>query len=881
MSQLPNYQITANPVSTFETYGEGAPAAPAAMPGTPAAPVVNPLLGKLASLSQTAAGFFAEKQRRQAIKDVKTGKQLSPEEYQQILEENRKGNALSVAGLVDKGIMAPAENPYVQMGQKVAIAGINSDMMTDYINANLAADFEKDTDGIRTSDDPRAAGAAYLSRLIQGADGLNVDKSFEQDYYYSSALEKRMGSLRGAFQKSLMGLRVERASLDFQQGIKSSIIKAVQPVDETVPQGIVRVPAIEIENIIADPQNRAAFGSNFLNETAGLYLVELAAQGNPEALDALKTSKLSNGQNLIQASKAVEIEYESKKPVIERKMQEVFNQGLGARNQKLRETVEQQFIQAFSLNQTRIDDMSIKQIADQMGGLVSRTTTGWAINLPNKDGTGVTQTTINMNALAEESRKVAFERRFASLMQLDVPDGIRRSDLGMDEMTARIVAAAETTRNNGEYKDQVLDARLRRGVGSINALMSDPGRAVNADGSESLDSQQAMDALMHYRRMQAEVGMAAQYFSAEEQANLYILDLLEQGSQGPLGQLSDSQMPSGIVSAVSRMKGFDDKASSGERGKLKEALREKIPERLRGDPGMIAQLIAIGEVQVALTNGDGEKVANSLLEDFVRQGDNFIFSSLHGPTILKGDGKVLLSDAVEFAADPSNKATEGSIAADIRAIAEEQTPLGEKKSDWIRENIHFVSAKGPQKALMLAAKDGTMWQGSRLYNREALEQDLRVRVSGASAAKQEAIEEQRNALPPAPEGFIRSIKEPFIMQGVRGQDSSSFLDKMEGGGIDFRSPEEIGIFRLLDFNSPEEIKEMQKKHREIIEGAFDPLNSVRFPTDRQVIDTFMDVVNWIGKFAFTPHPNSALGRRKEVAGEAVNFGKRIVEGTGK
>ena len=840
MSQLPNYQITARPVSNFETYGEGAPSAPAAMPGTPAAPVVNPLLGKLASLSETAAGFFAEKERLKAIKGVKEGKQLSPEQYQQILEENRKGNALSVAGLVDKGIMAPAENPYVQMGQKVAIAGINSDIMTDYINANLAADFEKDTDGIRTSDDPRAAGAAYLSRLMQGADGLNVDKSFEQDYYYSSAFEKNMGALRKAFQKSLMGLRVERASLDFQQGIKSSIIKAVQPVDETVPQGIVRVPAIEIEKIIADPQNRAAFGSNFLNETAGLYLVELAAQGNPEALDALNNSKLSNGQNLIQASKAVEIEYESKKPVIERKMQEVFTQGLGARNQALRETVEQQFIQAFSLNQTRIDDMSIKQIADQMGGLVSRTTTGWAINLPNKDG-GVTQSAINMNALAEESRKVAFERRFAALMQLDVPDGIRRSDLVMDEMTARIVASAETTRNNGEYKDEVLDARLRRGVGSINALMSDPGRAVNADGSESLDSQQAMDALMHYRRMQAEVGMTAQYFSAEEQANLYILDLLEQGSQGPLGQLSDSQMPSGIVSAVSRMKGFDDKAFSGEQRKLTEALRDKIPERLRGDPGMIAQLIAIGEVQVALTNGDGEKVAASLLEDFVRQGDNFIFSSLHGPTILKGEGKVLLSDAVEFAADMSNKAAEGSIAADIREIASEFGPGGDEQADWIRENIHFVSAKGPQKALMLAAKDGTMWEGSRLYSREALKQDQRVRVSAASAAKQEAIEEQRNALPPAPEGFIRSIKEPFITQGSRQQDATFFPYKMEGG-----------------FNNPEEIKEMQKKHREIIEGAFDPLNSFRFPTDRQVIDTFMDVVNWFGKF--TLNPDSAIGR---------------------
>jgi len=66
MSQLPNYQITASPVSNFETYGEGAPSAPAAMPGTPAAPVVNPLLGKLASVSSTGVRHCgaAEKQKR-------------------------------------------------------------------------------------------------------------------------------------------------------------------------------------------------------------------------------------------------------------------------------------------------------------------------------------------------------------------------------------------------------------------------------------------------------------------------------------------------------------------------------------------------------------------------------------------------------------------------------------------------------------------------------------------------------------------------------------------------------------------------------------------------------------------------------------------------
>jgi len=353
-----------------------------------------------------------------------------------------------------------------------------------------------------------------------------------------------------------------------------------------------------------------------------------------------------------------------------------------------------------------------------------------------------------------------------------------------------------------------------------------------------------MDGLMHYRRMRAEVGLESAYLSADEQATFYLLDLLEQGSQGPLGQLSENQIPSGMVSAISRLKGVDTKGFTGERTKLREALSD-LPRRLRGDVGLIGQLTQIGEIQVALTNGDGEDIAKQILDNFVQEGDNYIFSSLTGPVITDPDN--LLSTAVEFASDLSNKAAEGSIAADIRAIADNEAIPVEDQPDWIRENIHFVGAKGPQKALMLASKDGIMWEGSRLYTAEALRSDLEIRTSAESTAKQEAEIQKREELKktdqPAPENFIRSIKEPFIMQGVRAQDATFFRDKMEGG-----------------FNSPEEIKEMQKKHREIIEGAFDPLNSFRFPTDRQVIDTFMDVVNWIGKFAFTPHPNSALGR---------------------
>lgn len=315
MSQLPNYQITANPVSTFETYGEGAPAAPAAMPGTPAAPVVNPLLGKLANLSATAAGFFAEKERRQAIKDVKTGKILTPEQQLQIAQEARNGNALSVASLVEKGIMAPDENPYVQIGQKTAIANLNAEILADRLDQMVVSDFENDVDGIRTADNPRAAEATYLARILEGGDGgLNVDNSFKDDFYYTSAFERSFSRVRSAFHDTVNGMRIKRSREDHVAGVQSDIRRALitQPVDPSVPENIARPPVnttAQVEEIIRSPQYRAAYGGDDLLQTSGLYLIELAKDGNLEALEALHDAKLTNGQNILDASDVVDAEY--------------------------------------------------------------------------------------------------------------------------------------------------------------------------------------------------------------------------------------------------------------------------------------------------------------------------------------------------------------------------------------------------------------------------------------------------------------------------------------------------------------------------------------------------------------------------------------------
>ena len=315
MSQLPNYEITANPVSTFETYGEGAPAAPAAMPGTPAAPVVNPLLGKLANLSATAAQFFAEKEKRKAIRDEKTGRILTPEQQLQIAQEARDNNALSVASLVEKGIMASDENPYVQIGQKKAIANLNAEMLADRLDQLVVSDFENDVDGIRTADNPRAAEATYLARILGGGDGgLNVDNSFKDDFYYTSAFERSFSRVRSAFHDTVNGMRIKRSREDHVAGVQSDIRRALitQPVDPSVPENIARPPVsttAQVEEIIRSPQYRAAYGGDDLLQTSGMYLIELAKDGNLEALEALHDAKLTNGQNILDSSDVVDAEY--------------------------------------------------------------------------------------------------------------------------------------------------------------------------------------------------------------------------------------------------------------------------------------------------------------------------------------------------------------------------------------------------------------------------------------------------------------------------------------------------------------------------------------------------------------------------------------------
>ena len=742
----PTIQVTASPVSAFTTFGKGAPAAPAAPAGAPAQPIdtLTPIANQFQALSETAFKYFQGVQQREDQEALTIAEREAQNLEIEQLAQLRKDNALNYASLVDKGLMDATENPWAEVGAKRGLAKLNSRMARAEINSNLALDFEKNTDKLQSAADPVAAMSAYIQSKLNP---LGLDEATINDYYYASNFEKEFGQVLESATNSLVKLRLEKGQSDALIALRNDVADALAEGPEIDPAlvGILGESPSKTERVellLSDYRYRGHLGNETHERVVGSYLLELAKDGDIDADQALKEARLSNGKKLFDTMKG---EYELASSTIEAAQRRVFGEGLAVRNQALEESVKDHFIQRFA-ELPVFDDDQIDMLASQLGGLVSKTAEGWAINLPTKEGT-VRQVSLNIDTLRKQAGKVAFKRNFDSL-----------SAEGLDPMTARIKAAAITNRYHGGHVDTQLQATFTNSIGAINELMSNPE-------ADDVTAALAMDGLMHYRRMRAEVGLEAAYLSADEQATFYLLDLLEQGSQGPLGQLSENQIPSGMVSAISRLKGVDTKGFTGERTKLREALSD-LPRRLRGDVGLIGQLTQIGEIQVALTNGDGEEIANEILNNFVQQGDNYIFSSLTGPVITNPD--TLLSTAVEFAADLSNKAAEGSIAADIRAIADNEAIPVEDQPDWIRENIHFVGAKGPQKALMLASKDGIMWEGSRLYTAEDLNTDIRLRVS--EDARQE-MEEAVKSLRPSD----TQSRAPIPYQGNAGE----YLDALE------------------------------------------------------------------------------------------------------
>ena len=298
----PNRQVTSSPVSAFTTFGEGAPAAPAALPGTPARPVdtVTPLARQFQALSETAFSYMAamrqDENKRTEEEFATAAGNLSMSEIEKLKEE-RKQNQISVASLMDSGKLKASDNPWAKVGAMRGLAELNARETRMQLDRELKVDFDK---GEIT--DPDQLGKYILDR----SNPLGLSGDVLGNYYYSSNYEKSLGVVRERATLKLNDLIVEKAEEDAILSTQARITDALDettlmPVDPALvdilddkrPSSVDRINAI-----LADGGNRAHLGNNRHNEVVTDYLITLAKSGRVDALQALNEATLSNGSRL-------------------------------------------------------------------------------------------------------------------------------------------------------------------------------------------------------------------------------------------------------------------------------------------------------------------------------------------------------------------------------------------------------------------------------------------------------------------------------------------------------------------------------------------------------------------------------------------------------
>ena len=185
-------------------------------------------------------------------------------------------------------------------------------------------------------------------------------------------------------------------------------------------------------------------------------------------------------------------------------------------------------------------------------------------------------------------------------------------------------------------------------------------------------------------------------------------------------------VPGNLRGAARRLQRFDPNKNPDKRKEFRDRLGTSLKDV---DSNQYNRMQEMGEIFIALDLvPDAQKFADSLIEDgFFITGENYNYSFLSGINFTEEERETFLDGTIDFAANPKNKAPEGSIAAEIRSIEEEFNITGEPAQQWISTSIRFVENTNPQGGLMIVGKNG-MSYGQKIYKRSDFENEVRTVV---------------------------------------------------------------------------------------------------------------------------------------------------------
>ena len=699
----PSYDVIANPISAFTTFGEAAPNPEATVEGMPAPPIdeYGPLLAQFTQLSNTLTGLYFDQQRKQDKVAGARGSASIEESAQQLLQE-RKGNALSIASLVDQGVLSDEENPWFYVGAKRALARLSTQAIEDQLNSNFQSDFANNEADLNSDPEPAVAMAKYLGSKTNP---LNLSEDILGDYYYSSNFENSFSKIRRRATTRLIEFRNEKARNDQANAIRADVVDALRNPSTSLdlPEGAVDVDGEPIQAldhkqsvaaVISDYQNRAVFGNQRLTEIVGGYLIELAEDGDVVALDALQNSTMSNGQTLLD-NDAVKAAYELAIPAIQRGMNNYSEQTRKAENRRAVDVATSEAATVLFSN----PNVRPQDLAARVPGVEFDDETG-ELRIPQAGKDGPTFATLNV----EQLRTRAFDRRYEKVYEESPGDIIQKN-----------VNAMDISMLDGHVYAPMLDA-IRRSVSLVGG-----GETLR---DEDLPSIQQTLGLYRTVKATGDKSLMNKYFDNDSAHIMFLLDLLEKGDEGPLGAVSGGLGVSGdLRGAIATINNFDMSSDlrKADVNTFNKAFRAAAKQY---DPVLVENIRLLGEIAVKM----GQSVdADTLLSTHITTGDNFAFSQMYGAQLTPDDGRALFDDLIDFTVNEGSLLREGTVS---RAIQEAGiTNGGEFGSDeykeWVRE-VKFVHS--PNRLGGFTLQRQGMQLGSDLFSQDELRADLEYRT---------------------------------------------------------------------------------------------------------------------------------------------------------
>lgn len=671
--EKPNYQITANPISAFTTFGEAAPSAPATVDGMPSPPVekYNAAIRAIGQLSQTVRSFAnerAEKQNEYSFQSKQAevmSKQLEIEE----LKKAREGNQLTYANLIDNGVITADENPWAKIGAMTALATLNKEMIATNTQTNLSRDFSSDLDlgdGVRlgSSQEPDISSAKYLSTRMNP---LGLSEEILNNHYYSVSFEKQFSEVRQRTTRNIVALKLEQDRNNTIAAISAELNNALngqQFLD--MPEGAVDADGNEIvptetnyvervETILMNPGYRAALGNKGAVEAAGMYLLEKSKDGDIQALTALTSAKLKNGQTILEASDVINAEFGLAESTINAAMNRNVTFSTAQENRKREEVARNSALMALEKNPNATAAQLLSIIGEE-ANVVFDPTKPNTLQITQVDRQGNTTTKeMNLSSIRQAANERIFQNNYANSLET----------LGNEQQAA--IAAMEMSLIESNYVHPQFVEVFRQASASFSENMTEE------------DENKLQAALSLYRQMAAVPKLRDAYIEDEgSRAEMYLLDILERGSFGVLSAFdTENQIDSGsgniqgLVRRIVRYREQDKALTEAARGNYTESFNKAMKEI--GVPLEQQQLVyEVGKLAVGMgivKTDDMTDFISDLRDNMFDQdmsGDNnYLINKLMTPSV-GANSEQYFTGLINFVSNSKKLQPEGTIAREMQ-----------------------------------------------------------------------------------------------------------------------------------------------------------------------------------------------------------------------